>query len=443
MAACQLWGATQVTTMKTAAIQGDNGTDLEKEVPFQFGELFFSRTDEKGRILSGNTVFRRISQYSWDELKNKPHNIIRHPDMPRAVFWLLWDTIRRGRPIGAYVKNRAKDGRHYWVFAIVTPIEGGYLSVRIKPSSPFFQVAEQEYRALLPVEEGRQLKPAESAKILLGRIAELGFRDYTAFMAAALAQEISARDRQLGRMPDPAIPRFEALGSAAKDLLKHAENISDGYATSRYIPLNLRVQAAQLGDAAATIGVISVNYSIIANDIKNLMDELVGSALKVAEAVNSGLFLFCTARLQKETVELSRSEAPAAGMIDRLEMELLEEQCGTYSRGAADGLQTIAVNAERFHEACAEMQKLAAGLEVTRVMANIECARLSGSQSGLNALSASLAQFQAAISNGLSEIASLSRFIQANTQKLIEITEHRAPAAGCKPAAALNAPCSA
>jgi PAS domain S-box-containing protein len=438
MAARQSSGAKQVTTMKTAAIQGGNRAVLEKEVPFQFGELFFSRTDAKGRILSGNSVFQKISQYSWDELINKPHNIIRHPDMPRAVFWLLWDTIKRGEPIGAYVKNRAKDGRYYWVFAIVTPIEGGYLSVRLKPSSPFFRVAEQEYRTLLPVEEGRKLKPAESAKMLLGRIAELGFRDYTALMSAALAQEIAVRDRELGRMPDVAIPQFEALGKAAQNLLKQAEAISDGYAMSRYIPLNLRVQAAQLGDAAATIGVISVNYSIIANDIKSLMDELVDSALKVSEAVNSGLFLFCVARLQKETVDFSRSESPSGGTVDELEMGLLEQQYGAYAERAADGLHTIAARAERFHQACAEMQKLAAGLEVTRIMANIESARLSGTHSGLNALSASLAQFQASISSGLSQIASLSRFILKNTQKLIELTEHGVHRAACQPATMLR-----
>ena len=254
--------------MTTAAISKRESVTLEKEATFQFSELFFSRTDEKGRILSGNSVFQRISQYSWGELVNKPHSIIRHPEMPRAVFWLLWETIKRGEPIGAYVKNKAKDGRYYWVFAIVTPIEGGYLSVRLKPSSPLLSAAETEYRALLPAEEDRHLKPVESAKMLLGRIAELGFRDYPAFMAAALAQEISARDRELGRKPDPAIPQFEALESAAQKLLKQAENVFDGYATSRFIPLNLRVQAAQLGQDGATIGVISVNYGIISDGIK-------------------------------------------------------------------------------------------------------------------------------------------------------------------------------
>jgi PAS domain S-box-containing protein len=410
--------------MKIAAIQGGDGAVLEREVPFQFGELFFSRTDERGRILSGNGVFQRISHYSWDELINKPHNIIRHPDMPRAVFWLLWDTIKRGEPLGAYVKNKAKDGRYYWVFAIITPVEGGYLSVRLKPSSPIFQLVEQEYSALADVEAAGDLKPAASGKMLLDKIAGLGFHNYAAFMSTALAQEISARDRQLDRAPDRAIPQFEALGTAAQNLLKQAEIISDNYATSRYIPLNLRVQAAQLGEAAATIGVISVNYSIISAEIRSLMDGLVASAQRVAEAVNKGLFLFCTARLQKEAVELFRAEASSAGATFAGEMALLEQQYRAYSQSAADGLHTIAEESERFHQACAEMQKLAAGLEVTRVMANIESARLSTTHGGLNALSASLAQFQASISNGLSEIASLSRFVKGNTQKLIEIAEH-------------------
>jgi PAS domain S-box-containing protein len=409
--------------MKTAAIQGDDSTVLDKEVPFRFGELFFSRTDERGRILSGNSVFQRISHYSWDELIDKPHNIIRHPDMPRAVFWLLWDTIKRGEPIGAYVKNRAKDGRYYWVFAIVTPDEGGYLSVRLKPSSPVFELVEQEYRALAEAEAGGQLKPAASGKILLDRIVQLGFRDYAAFMSAALAQEIQARDRHLDRVPDPAIPRFEALGSAAQNLLKQAEIISDNYATSRYIPLNLRVQAAQLGETAATIGVISVNYSIISAEIKTLMDELVASAQKVADAVSKGLFLFCTARLQKETVEFFRAESSSGGETFQNEVAHLERQYKAYSQSAADGLRIMAEQSERFHQSCAEMQKLAAGLEVTRVMANIESARLSAAHGGLNALSASLAQFQASISSGLSEIASLSRFIQVNTQKLIDFAD--------------------
>ena len=91
------------------------------EAPFGLGEVFFSRTDQRGVIKTGNYVFKRVSNYEWEELIGAPHKIIRHPDMPKAVFWLLWDAIAKGKPVGAYVKNRAKDGLHYWVYACVVP----------------------------------------------------------------------------------------------------------------------------------------------------------------------------------------------------------------------------------------------------------------------------------------------------------------------------------
>ena len=193
------------------SVPSSAGTPDASEAPFGIDELFFSRTDPGGIIQAGNAVFRRVSGYEWDELLAKPHKIIRHPDMPRAVFRLLWDTIREGRPIGAYVQNRAKDGRHYWVFAVVTPVAGGYLSVRLKPGSELLGVVKQEYTALGSAERAGALDPGVSAAALLARLAELGFPDYPAFMAAALGQEIAARDAALGHAPDAAVRMFAEL----------------------------------------------------------------------------------------------------------------------------------------------------------------------------------------------------------------------------------------
>lgn len=145
------------------------------EAPFEFHELFFSRTDSRGIILSGNNVFQRISQYTWDELLKKPHNVIRHPDMPKGVFYTFWDFLKQGKPIGAYVKNRAKDGKYYWVFAIATPVEGGYLSIRLKPSSDFFAIVQNEYKNLLAYEQNTKASPKESAERLLENLKALGF----------------------------------------------------------------------------------------------------------------------------------------------------------------------------------------------------------------------------------------------------------------------------
>ncbi len=80
-----------------------------------------SKTDTKGRITYANDVFLAIAGYSEAELLGQPHSIIRHPDMPRAVFKLLWDMLFEGHEVFAYVKNMARSGDHDWVFAHVTP----------------------------------------------------------------------------------------------------------------------------------------------------------------------------------------------------------------------------------------------------------------------------------------------------------------------------------
>ncbi len=92
-----------------------------REVFFDPADIIVSKTDTKGRITYANDVFLAIAGYSEKELLGEPHSIIRHPDMPRAVFKLLWDMLFQGQEVFAYVKNMAKSGDHYWVFAHVTP----------------------------------------------------------------------------------------------------------------------------------------------------------------------------------------------------------------------------------------------------------------------------------------------------------------------------------
>lgn len=93
----------------------------EREVFFPDTEIIVSKTDLKGRLTYCNKTFCEIAGYGEADLLGKPHSVLRHPDMPRAVFKLLWDTIMARREVFAYVKNITKSGDYYWVFAHVTP----------------------------------------------------------------------------------------------------------------------------------------------------------------------------------------------------------------------------------------------------------------------------------------------------------------------------------
>lgn len=147
-------------------------------------DFIVSKTNRKGIITYGNPIFIEFSGYSEAELLGSQHNIIRHPDMPRAVFKLLWDTIAAGYECNAYVKNLAKDGSFYWVFANVTPdrdADGnivGYYSVRRKPKASGVATSGELYRAMLAAERraGARDAIAASSKLLTDLLAEKGMR---------------------------------------------------------------------------------------------------------------------------------------------------------------------------------------------------------------------------------------------------------------------------
>ena len=117
---------------------------LDEEVTFEDvgvkNRPIISKTDLKGIITFVNTPFCKLAGYSKEELIGKPHNIIRHPDMPKSVFKELWDTIEKNQTWRGFVKNLRKDGKYYWVEAYIEPIfddngkKIGYISAR-KPVS--------------------------------------------------------------------------------------------------------------------------------------------------------------------------------------------------------------------------------------------------------------------------------------------------------------------
>lgn len=395
-------------------------TEGTHEVPFEFDEIFFSRTTDSGIILSGNSVFQRVSGYSWDELINKPHKIIRHPDMPKAVFWLLWDTIKQGKPIGAYVKNRAKDGRHYWVYAIVTPIDEGYLSVRVKPSGSIFEIVEKEYKALRALELRDNLKSEKSAAMLLARLQELGFRDYGAFMSTALSEVIAERDGQLRQSEDFSIARFNRLRASAQKLLDHASSISRIYEGNEYVSLNMRIQAAQLGDLGAPLSVISNNYTTVSKQIQMAMKRFLEEGNRVALTIDEGLFLVGTSRIQSEVYEFFKEDTDKDDEVSALDMKQLERQRQSFSKKATEGLTTISSQIIRFQEAYLEMKQLILGLEVTRVMGKIESASIDASLTNLNNLIDDLGQFQQGILNELKQIDMATRSIKRDIEQLLE-----------------------
>lgn len=145
-------------------------------------DFIVSKTSAKGIITYGNPIFIEFSGYSEAELLGSQHNIIRHPDMPRAAFKLAWDTIQSGREFFGYVKNLAKDGSFYWVFTHISPDFDqrrnivGYTSVRRCPQRSALAKIEPVYQQMLAAERAAGARDAIAAgtQVLLDLLKQTG-----------------------------------------------------------------------------------------------------------------------------------------------------------------------------------------------------------------------------------------------------------------------------
>jgi len=154
-------------------------TPIDQEIKLDPKRYIVSETDASGKITFCNDYFIEICGYSKEELIGSPHNIIRHPDMPKVVFKLLWETISAGKNINAVVKNMAKDGRYYWIF---TEFESrkdtdtgkiiGYHASRKTISKHVIEIIAKLYAKLLEIEKTEGI--TQSEKYLVRFLKEKG-----------------------------------------------------------------------------------------------------------------------------------------------------------------------------------------------------------------------------------------------------------------------------
>jgi len=143
---------------------------IDKEHFLNKDDFIVSKTDIKGNIIYGNEVFTKMSGYEASELIGANHNLIRHPDMPKIAFKVVWDLIKQKKEFFGFVKNLVKDGSYYWVFAYITPDldKNGnilsYTSIRRKPLKSAVDTIIPIYKLLLEAEQRGGI--SESQKVL-------------------------------------------------------------------------------------------------------------------------------------------------------------------------------------------------------------------------------------------------------------------------------------
>lgn len=182
---------------------------------FEPVDIFFSTTNRKGVIAQANHTFLRLAALTEDEALGSAHNVIRHPEMPGGAFRLIWDELDAGRPVAAYIANQAKDGLRYDVLAAIIPIDGGFLSVRLRPNLTDTECRvfeaydavtrrEQELRAS---GASRHSAAMRGAVLLTRALAAIGYGSLEAFTRAVLPREVEAL---VASLPPAVAPEADA-----------------------------------------------------------------------------------------------------------------------------------------------------------------------------------------------------------------------------------------
>ena len=283
------------------------------EIDFSPATRIVSTTDLKGIITYVNEDLIRVSGFSNHELLDHSHNIVRHPDMPPAAFDDLWHTIKQGKPWMGIVKNRCKNGDHYWVDAFVTPIiEGdritGYQSVRLKPQQRFVKNAEKLYSQLWkPASTLRALskvfRPNLMSKIIIGQISTILLG-----LCAALA---------LGYQPDMSIVLMVMLVAGIVAAKYIAAPWQKAASESRSIFDNAVAREVYIGrqdELGQLKSVIKMQQSQLETVIWRLSDaveQLEGAAHKASDATHMAEAHMKSQKMELEQVATAMNEMTA------------------------------------------------------------------------------------------------------------------------------------
>lgn len=401
-----------ILTAPPAATTRVRVSPVDREEPLAAHELFFSTTDPKGVITSGNDVFVRVSGHPLDELLGAAHNIIRHPDMPRAVFATMWEYLGRGQEIAAYVKNMSATGTYYWVMALVVPLPDGFLSVRMKPSGPLLAAAQQIYADVRATEERvengdvrrRKQSIAAGVQRLEELLAQAGFADYGAFMHEALSAEVAIPKKwdtvhasPSDAAPDPVgeataasrdaeltlhrmvadLERYEQL---AVDLRQQSQSVFDLAEDIELFALNAVVSAARLGDRGAALGAVADILGRRSGeseaDIRALHEHLSAAA----DQLSGMRFRIAGSRLMAEMVRVFLEDLHRTGARAETRDVELRSLSEALTRVADEMIASLEAFAERVEHVESDVRRVDGHLEAVRALeinGRIEGARLN------------------------------------------------------------------
>ncbi|MEO0390132.1 MAG: hypothetical protein AAF218_04235 [Pseudomonadota bacterium] len=355
--------------------------------------LYYTRTDGEGRMRSVTAGYAALCQTAAEDLIGAPHHVTHGPGMPRGILKLLNQHAMAGQPFAGYFPNLGD----VWLFAVVTPVPGGFAAVRFVPQGRLLaQVA--------PFYERVVARAGDDDLAIRAGLRAMGFDSYDAFMTYALSHEVRARSRLLGQRSTPGLRRLRALYDLTRSLETQAKALEDVFRGTEQIPYNMRLQARRLQGSDSAFSVISDNHRQMSAGVGATLRTFQNNAVLGADGVARAAFEVAAAGLVREMHGLLAHEAPVLCSHPDEDRQLLADLADRYVADANTSVQGLARGARGLSVQCKDMRRVAAGLEMTRIMCVIERSRSSGDAEGLDEIVSRLMQAEEALRAALSDI---------------------------------------
>ncbi|TGK59338.1 methyl-accepting chemotaxis protein [Leptospira wolffii] len=418
-------------------------TDQERVM--KEGSTLVSMTDLKGKVTYANKEFLEIAGLTEEELVGKPHNVVRHPDIPRSVFKDFWDTIQSGRPWRGIVKNRSKNGDHYWVDANVAPrVENGsivgFMSVRRAPNRAQVESASKLYADI--INGKKTLTPTSIRKISV----RFKLYSYVAFNAIAV----------LG-ISYLSYIGIEKLFLTSASALFAAVQVILGIYYTNYVLRPIK-EASKVANRIAS-GDLSVNIAHNRNDEigeleKSILNMLINTAALIARLKENGDTLFQSSRdLSAASLNLSsgieqmsqQSQAIAAAAtemnqnlnvvsssIEEMSVSVAEvakkaadsakiaREANTTAIDTGEVVKELGENAKEIGNVIESISNIAAQTKLLALNAAIEAAGAGDAGKGFAVVASEVKELARQSAESSEEIKSKISAIQKSTEKVIE-----------------------
>ncbi|GIU32711.1 PAS domain-containing methyl-accepting chemotaxis protein [Shewanella sp. MBTL60-007] len=420
----------------------NNQPVTQKEKTLTDNCILLSTTDLDGNIKYANEGFINVSGYSFDELHSQPHNLVRHPDMPEAAFESLWSRIKTGKPWVGIVKNRSKNGDHYWVNAYVAPVyENGkiheYQSVRRKATPEQIERAQSIYQK---VQAGKQ--PKELRKPILGFSAKLYawlivsvlmavmLASYSPIVAAVVLTIVGA----LGL--NSILKPFNSLVAQARNTID--DPLATGVFTGRQDELGVVSFALQflltetggvvgrMADSAASIESLSGSLNDTINSTRQRADSQSMQTSQAATAMEemSASFAEVSNNIHSAATEMAASNVSAEKGHELLEQVIgsinqLKDEVGNFSSVVA----SIEQDSHDINNVLDVIRSIAEQTNLLALNAAIEAARAGESGRGFAVVADEVRQLSSRTSESTSHIEAIVTKFRQSTEKAAKTME--------------------